>query len=231
MTLLYSNSPLRSIAHVLFSARLLSPGAWDGGGKSRPDKPPGEPELSRDLLELFTILRDRSISYVLVGGVALLRYVEGRNTEDIDLLLSLASLSSLPEIALADQNRDFARGQFRSVRVDLLLTENPLFRAVHDHYATAHRFHEMDVRVASVEGLLLLKLYALPALYRQGNGQRIALYEADITMLLQKYSVDTDSLFKVLEPFVDADALGELRQIITEIRGRIARIARSRKIP
>ena len=165
------------------------------------------------------------------GGVALLRYVDGRNTDDIDLLLSVASLKSLLEITLNDQNRDFARGQYGTVRVDLLLTENPLFRIVHDRYATTHRFHEMDVQVASVEGLVLLKLYALPALYRSGDGQRIALYEADITMLLQRYSVDTEPLFKTLEPFVDADALGELRQIVDEIRGRIARIKRAHKLP
>ncbi len=41
---------------------------------------------------LFTLLDERGIDYVLVGGVALLNYVEGRNTQDIDLIMAFARL-------------------------------------------------------------------------------------------------------------------------------------------
>jgi len=41
---------------------------------------------------LFALLDSRQVNYVLVGGVALLTYVEGRNTEDIDLIMALPSL-------------------------------------------------------------------------------------------------------------------------------------------
>ena len=37
---------------------------------------------------LFKLLDERQIDYLLVGGVALLSYVDGRNTQDINLILS-----------------------------------------------------------------------------------------------------------------------------------------------
>lgn len=46
--------------------------------------------------ELFKVLRERRVNYALVGGIALLKYVQGRNTEDIDLILSVRSLKKLP---------------------------------------------------------------------------------------------------------------------------------------
>ena len=82
-----------------------------------------------------------------------------------------------------------------------------------------------------MEGLLLLNLYALPSLYRQGNGQRIALYEADITMLLQRYSTPVEPLLAILAAHVDPDAHGELVNIVGDIQNRIARMNRLRPKP
>ncbi len=76
------------------------------------------------LLALTDILHARQIRYLLVGGVAMLTYVDGRNTKDVDLVLSLDSLNRLPEILVSDRNRDFARGMFRNLRVDILLSGN-----------------------------------------------------------------------------------------------------------
>ena len=42
------------------------------------------PNVARRFLQF---LCDRNIDYALVGGVALLNYVEGRNTENIDLIM------------------------------------------------------------------------------------------------------------------------------------------------
>jgi hypothetical protein len=47
---------------------------------------------------LFALLEERRIDYLLVGGIALLQYVEGRNTEDIDLIMAMSSLERLPEL-------------------------------------------------------------------------------------------------------------------------------------
>lgn len=45
---------------------------------------------------LFDELEATGIDYVLVGGVALLSYVEGRNTQDIALIVSPDDLGKLP---------------------------------------------------------------------------------------------------------------------------------------
>ena len=44
---------------------------------------------------LFDTLTDREVNCLLVGGVALLSYVEGRNTQDIALILSRTDLEEL----------------------------------------------------------------------------------------------------------------------------------------
>jgi hypothetical protein len=226
--MLVANSPVRSIAEILHAAAVLGSDAWKPAPMTRND-PPTEVQLSHDVLQLFSVLRDRRLAYVLVGGIALRRYIEGRNTQVVDLVLSAKALPQLPELVLSDQNRDFARGKFETLQVDVRFTENPLFELVHERYATTHKFQEIEVRIATVEGLLLLKLYALPSLYRQGDGQRIALYEADITMLWQRYRPQIEPLLETLARFVEAGAMQELRNIMTDIQRRIDRMDRSKQ--
>jgi len=135
----------------------------------------------------FSLLRERRIDYVLVGGIALLQYVEGRNTEDIDLIMTDASLERLPELVIETREEDFARGKFGDLQVDLLLTNNALFDEVRKRYTTTRQFVEQDIPCATVEGLILLKIYELPSLYRQGEFARVGLYENDVATLLQAH--------------------------------------------
>jgi len=60
---------------------------------------------------LFRLLNERRVTYMLVGGVALLRYVPARNTEDIDLLLAVDELQRVPEIVLHERQEWFAKGE------------------------------------------------------------------------------------------------------------------------
>ena len=181
---------------------------------------PPEAEFEGIVLDLFHLLQDRAIRYVLVGGVALLRYVPGRNTDDIDLMLAVEALRALPEILLEERGEWFAKGRFRGLRVDLLFTSNPLFRAVQERYSTAQKFLELEVPCATAEGLILLKLYALPSLYRKGDLQRANLYEADVSALLLATHPPMEPLFEVLAGHVSASDLSELRKIAAEARAR-----------
>ena len=65
--------------------------------------------LIETVSRFFSLLRERQIDYVLVGGIALLQYVEGRNTEDIDLIMAVSALERLPELHL--ESRDVFRSQ------------------------------------------------------------------------------------------------------------------------
>jgi hypothetical protein len=164
------------------------------------------------------------VKYLLVGGLAMLTYVQGRNTKDVDLLLSVTALDKLPELRIEDRSEFFVRTNFRSLQVDLLLTSNPLFKIVEERFATIHRFAELDVPAVTVEGLIVLKLYALPSLYRQFDMDRIALYENDITMLLARHSPQLEPLFTLIKQHIEIADVAELRKIMDECAERATRL-------
>lgn len=179
--------------------------------------------LLDSVTRLFALLDERQLDYLLVGGVAMLQYVEGRNTEDIDILVGLASLNQLPEIAITGQDDSFARGSLGPLQIDFLLTSNPFFEMVQRRYGTRRAFRDRDIACATVEGLLILKLYALPSLYRQGNFARVGLYENDIATLINAYQPAVGPLIEQLKPYLSLTDLASLREIVTEIHHRIDR--------
>ncbi len=182
--------------------------------------------LLQSVERLFTLLNERGVKYVLVGGIALLQYVEGRNTEDIDLIMALSSLNDLSEIEIISRDADFVRGKFGELQIDVLLADNPLFARVQERYATTQQFIEHAIPCATVEGLLILKLYALPSLYRQGNFARVGLYENDVATLLYNYRPDTELLFAELAAYLSPTDLTSLHKIMAEIQRRIQRFGR-----
>lgn len=192
------------------------------------------PETTQDILmnsdllietvaRFFSLLHEREIDYVLVGGIALLQYVEGRNTEDIDLIMAVSALDKLPELSLVTRDGDFARGKFGNLKIDVLLTSNPLFEAVRKDHTTSKRFVEQEIVCVTVEGLILLKLYALPSLYRQGNFTRVGLYENDVATLLHIHNPPLQSILRELAKYLDASDLKQVKQIVEEIQQRINR--------
>ena len=193
---------------------------------------PGDAMSTDSLLEsverLFILLETRKIEYVLVGGIALLHYVEGRNTEDLDLIMALSSLDKLPEIKIVSQDMYFVRGEYEGLQIDILLTKNPLFKRVQNEYAMERHFLDRDISFATVEGLLLLKLYALPSLYRQGSFSRVGIYENDIAILLYEYRPNIPVLLENLSSYVNDNDLSEIANIVLEIQQRIDRFRKGR---
>ena len=176
---------------------------------------------------LFDLLDSRRTDYVLAGGIALLTYVEGRNTQDIDLIMALPSLEKLPEIEIESQDIYFARGRFGELQIDVLLTKNPLFDKVAKEYSAEKQFLERKIQCASVEGLLLLKLFALPSLYRQGSFERVGIYENDIATLIHAFDPDMKPLLAELSNHLNETDMTEARSILTEIEGRIRRFRKA----
>ena len=179
--------------------------------------------------QLFDLLAARKVDYVLVGGIALLTYVEGRNTQDIDLIMALPSLAKLPEIKITSQGMYFARGNFGELQIDILLTKNPLFEKVAKQYSAEKQFLDRKIRCATVEGLLLLKLFALPSLYRQGSFERVGIYENDIATLIHAFNPDMKSLMRELNEHLNETDMTEARSILVDIEGRIQRFRKTSK--
>jgi hypothetical protein len=179
--------------------------------------------LIQSVQDFFTILEQRKIDYVLVGGIAILHYIEGRNTEDLDVLMAVSSLEKLPELKISNQDMYFVRASYNELQIDILLTQNPLFKKVHSQYSKVEKFLDRKIPLATVEGLLLLKLYALPSLYRQGNFARVGIYENDIATLLHDYQPDMSSLLRELSKYVNESDLAEIKGVVAEIQNRIKR--------
>lgn len=204
------------IGSVIRNAVAFNIKNWPGGSMN-------SDSLIQSVQNLFSVLEQRKIDYVLVGGIALLHYVEGRNTQDLDLLMSLSAVERLPELEISSQDMYFVRANYGELEIDVLLTKNPLFKKVHSKYSQEQRFLDRNIPIATVDGLLLLKLYALPSLYRQGNFARVGIYENDIATLLHDYEPDVNTLLSELSNFVSESDLAEIKNILVDIEKRIAR--------
>lgn len=188
-----------------------------------------EDELRTTIARLFSLLDERGVDYVLVGGVALLQYVAGRNTQDIDLIMALSALEAVPEIRITQRDEYFARGTYDGLQLDILLTTNRLFAHVQNAHAEPRPFAEQTIITATVEGLILLKLYALPSLYRQGDFAKVGIYENDVATLLRAYQPEVAGIVDELAAFINDSDLREIREIVSELQSRFSRFDRPGK--
>jgi hypothetical protein len=165
---------------------------------------------------LIDLLADRKIDYVLVGGLAVMQFIEQRNTQDIDIVMAVADLKRLPELEVTYRDRDFIRSDFHGVTVDVLFTRNKLFDLVRKRFTTKGSFGTRTVPCGTPEGLVLMKLFALPSLYRQGQHRKIVLYEGDVRLLLEAHPMDTSELINLLRPHLLATDIVEIERIVRE---------------
>ena len=177
--------------------------------------------------QLFKLLETRNVEYVLVGGIAMLTYVEGRNTQDIGLIMTLPSLAKLPEIRIESQDMYFSRGKFGDLQIDILLTQHPLFAKVEKNYTISREFNDRSIRCATVEGLILLKLFFLPSLYRQGSFERVGNYENDIASLIYSFKPELEPLLLELSKHLNETDTGEVRRIVADVEARIDRFRKA----
>ncbi len=204
------------MGNIIRNATVFNIRNWSGGIMN-------SDSLIQSVQDLFAILEQREIDYVLAGGIALLYYVEGRNTQDLDLLMSSSALKKLPELKVTSEDVNFAHANYDALQIDILLTRNPLFKRISDEYSKTQHFLDQNISIVSVEGLLLLKLYALPSLYRQGNFVRVGIYENDIATLLHEYQPDVSKMMAELSKYVNESDLVEIHNILLDIQNRIDR--------
>ena len=114
---------LRRVAEVLLDAWEADPRRWmnvstlrsspateDGPAELREGSPLAAMPVPQDALDLFRLLAERRVDYLLVGGLAMLTYVKGRNTKDVDLLLSLEASHQIPELEIREPAGFFCAG-------------------------------------------------------------------------------------------------------------------------
>ncbi|MBM4056792.1 MAG: hypothetical protein FJ275_00965 [Planctomycetes bacterium] len=174
---------------------------------------------------LFDLLEERGVGYVLVGGIAMRVHAPGRNTQDIDLIIPADQIPRIPEVRVVERNDSFARAEFDGLQIDILLADHALFEIVRREHARRERFVERSVVCATVEGLLLLKLFALPSLYRQGRFARVEDYEHDIAVLLRAHRPEMEPILAELAHHLPDTDLAEIRSIVAGVQRRIAESA------
>ena len=167
-------------------------------------------------------LNQKNVPHLLVGAMAMLQHVDGRPTRDIDLIIALEDLEKLPDFELEESNEWFATGTIGPVRVDLLFTENPFFAEILTNHAETKLLLNTPIHCATPRGIILLKLFALPSLYRQGNIRRAAIYETDILQLLTLKSQLPEDLLQELKPHLTNTDLNALRDVLNEIENRMS---------
>jgi hypothetical protein len=110
---------------------------------------------------------------------------------------------------------------------DILLTKNPLFANVGKNYSTTRQFMDRAICFATVEGLILLKLFALPSLYRRGSFERVGVYENDIATLMYAFNPKIGPLFTELKKHLNETDMTEARKIIADLETRIERFRKA----
>jgi hypothetical protein len=211
-----------TLAAVLCRAQVFDPKKWDAAVSQSDSN-----ELLSAVDQLFQALDSSGVSYLLVGGIAMLAYVEGRNAEDIDLIMRRPDLDDLAQMVITEENQDFARANYQGLQVDLLLAQNSLFEQVAQTYKTDIQWGNRRIPCATPEGLVILKFYALPSLYRQGKFDRAALYETDILQLAYNYNLALEPAIQMVDPHVIASDRSEIRDIAQDIERRRQRMLRA----
>jgi hypothetical protein len=174
--------------------------------------------------DFLLVMRRRNIPFVVVGGIALLQHVPGRNTEDLDIILAAPRLLEIPELEVTERNDMFAKANFEGLRVDLLFYEHPFFSRIGRDFSADMPYSAGFLRTATVDGLILLKMFALPSLYRQFDLDRVAIYESDLIQLISRTSRENSFFLNILHDFLAAPDVRQISAILTEIRQKISRL-------
>ncbi len=101
----------------------------------------------------------------------------------------------------------------------MLADEEP-FATIAKSEVTKQHFADREVACVTAEGLLLLKLYALPSLYRQGQLDKVRIYDGDIAGLLQKSGVSSGRVLERLKPYLLESDIAKLERVVAEIERR-----------
>lgn len=131
--------------------------------------------LEQGLTELAEVLQARAVHYALIGGLAVEYHGFARGTEDIDLLLSVPQLV-LPVVLDDLSARGFELDPLTVIRewnTDGMTTLNykgfvvdwlkPMLPCVQEviERAKSESWLSVPIRVATVEGLIILKTFAM----------------------------------------------------------------------
>ena len=177
------------------------------------------------LVSFIMLLEAKGIEYALVGGAALLTMDDcQRPTDDFDFIVAKADIDQVDELSEESSDRNFGRYLYQGTRIDALYRDNPIFDYVMRNCLDRTVIEGREIVRATPEGIVLLKLYALPSLYQQGQPRRAATYENDILgLLMQPVEISFERVLKVLAGELLPSQVDELRNILEDCQRRAQR--------
>ncbi len=196
----------------------LGRGQWLGE-----EQPPYD-AIYRGANALIDLLNERGIRFAIAGGLAMRQLGEQRNTDDVDILIARGDLGRIPELAVISEESYFGHACFAGVQVDLLFTDQGLFAWVTRDFIETRSFGSRAVPCVTAEGMLLMKMFALPSLYRRGVTGKVGLHEADIRLLLDRFPIDAATAMERLGPHLRASDVEPLARIVRNIECSIERV-------
>jgi len=177
-----------------------------------------------DALALFQLLRERTVKYSMVGGLAVNAYLANRNIKDADVLMSASELERLPELHIQEWTDFFICAQFRTIRVVIYLTADPFFEAVQVQFPATVAVAGKEVPSVTVEGLIALNLYAIHLISRQREFYRNERYEVDmIALLASQQNLSLEPVLTLIRAHVPEQHLEELENTLETCREAAAR--------
>ena len=177
------------------------------------------------LVSFIELLESKNIEYALVGGAALLTMDDcQRPTDDFDFIIAKSDIDSVNELTAESSDRNFGRYSYQGTRIDALYRANPIFEYVMGNCLDSAIIEGKEIVRATPEDIILLKLYALPSLYQQGEQRRAITYENDILgLLIQSVEIDFDSVLKVLSRELLPSQIDKLSNILEDCQRRAKR--------
>ena len=209
-----------SIKSIIYAANAFNTRNWMDDYKMNFDN------LPQSVDKFLKLLSENDIEIVIVGGIALLSYMQDRNTQDLDLIISKSDFDKIsPSLKTIEADDDFANCEtFDGLKVDFLFTENAIFNYVKKGFSQKRNYREGTFYIATVEGLVLMKLYAWADL--RFNGQlfndkflltKSLRYKNDIEVLMLNYEVNLIPLKKILEKNLEASKFGLVEDLIEQL--------------
>jgi len=173
--------------------------------------------LSQDLFTLVQTLKRHGYLGAIVGSLAALTYLQGRGPRDIDIIAPESALEHLPGIIIEKRSDRILTCRYRSLRVDLWLASDPLYQLVAQRFTTPLCFNEIEIPRATVEGLILIKLYAMPTLTRLNDHAQVAQYKDDIRNLHPQSKFTLSEIAAILQPYLPTSDWDDVRRHATAL--------------
>ena len=209
-----------SIKGIIYAANAFNTRNWMSDYKMNFEN------LPQSVDKFLKLLSENDIEIVIVGGIALLSYMQDRNTQDLDLIVSRSDFRKISaSLKVVESDESFANCEtFDGLKVDFLFTDNAIFNYVKKAFCQKASYREGSFFIATVEGLVLMKLYAWADL--QFNGRlfndkylltKSLRYKNDIEVLLLNYEVNLTPLEKILKKNLEASKYELVEDLINQL--------------